>query len=76
MSKKTIGYLDGFINRKFHESGGDLKYPALDIRLKVTQDIKAGEIIHVALFQQTKEGVTGNVAYSGTIYREIKEENN
>ena len=76
MSKKTIGYLDGFINRKFHESGGDLKYPALDMRIKVTQDVPAGSVINVALFQQHKEGVTGNVAYSGTIYKETKEENN
>ncbi len=74
--KKTIGYLDGYINRKFNESGGDLKYPAFDFRLKATADIKAGEVINVAVFQQHKEGVTGNVAYSGTIYRETKEENN
>lgn len=75
MNKTILGYLDALINRKYHETK-DLKYPVLDVRLKATQDIKAGEVIQVALYQSRKERVTGNVTYSGTIYRNEKEENN
>lgn len=71
--KEVVGYVDGLINKKYFETK-DLKYPVQDVRIKVTHDIKAGEVFYVGMFQQVKQGVTGDVAYSGTIYRNKQEE--
>lgn len=68
MSDEIVGYVDGLINKRYFETN-DLKYPVQDVRIKATQDIKAGEIFYVGMFQQVKDNVTGGVAYSGTLKR-------
>lgn len=61
--EKRVGYIDFYHGKRFNE--GSNTAPIFEGRIKLTEALKKGEEVRIAVWPKVKEGVTKDEMFSG-----------
>lgn len=69
---RQVAWIDFFRGKRHHIEGVDTA-PIYEGRIKLLEDVKKGEEVRFAVWEKTKEGVTGGSMFSGKVIKTVQE---